>query len=69
MDDFLENRFAGLEKLTTPGPWARYAPESLRRAATRRITGLDEVAEFLDSARLVVIEDPGAELLAVLPDL
>ena len=66
---FLDTRLDGLEKLTSPGPWANSVPRSLRRAATRRIAGVDEVSRFLASARLVEIDDPAPELTAVLGQL
>lgn len=66
---FVEKRVAGLAKLLQMGPWSKAVPEDLHRRAVRRLSGLDEVTEFMARARVQVIEEPGEELAAILADL
>lgn len=66
---FLEDRLAALSKLVSAGPWEHGVPDTLRASSVRRMTGLDEIAAFLATARLQPIEEPGEGLLAVLGDL
>jgi len=66
---FLEKRIAGLAKLLQMGPWKRNVPEEMHLRAVRRLSGLNEVADFLSRARVQVIDEPGGELPGILRDL
>ncbi len=65
----MEEHLAKLSKLVSAGPWQHAVPDPLRIASVRRMTGLDEIAEFLRSARIEHIEEPSAELTAILERL
>jgi ATP-dependent Lhr-like helicase len=42
-----------LEKIVAPGPWAKAVPDAWRRETVRQASGLDDVVQFLRSARVV----------------
>ena len=72
VEQFLERRSESVARLLgvgPAGPWKRGVPESLRRAAVRRMSGLDEVAAFLRGARLEALESLEPALASVIWDL
>jgi hypothetical protein len=63
---FVKERIADLAKLASTGPWEKAVPSSMREEAVRRICGVDQVAGFMQVARLKEVTVPGPEVLEVI---
>lgn len=66
---FVEKRLSVLSKLARSGPFDSALPEELRTTAARRGSGLDLAVEYLQSARLEILEEPDEDTQAILRDL
>ena len=66
VQSFVKERIADLAKLASAGPWERGVPSSMREEAVRRICGVDQVAAFMQIARLVEVKVPDPEVLDVI---
>lgn len=69
VERFVADHLRQLARLTSSGPWSHGVPESLQRAALQRMTGLDEVAAWLQQAELQTIEDAQTDVLQVVTAL
>ncbi len=61
----MDDHAVRLTRLTSAGPWSHSVPEDVHRAALRRMTGLDEIAVWLQQTDLQPIEAPAPEVLRV----
>lgn len=65
VERFVNDHAARLARLASAGPWSHGIPEDVHRAALRRMTGLDEIAVWLQQAEFQPIEAPAPEVLEV----